>query len=48
MRKLAMGNSASSIDQPSDTIMTDQHNADSELFSSTQIAETEATVSSSK
>lgn len=48
MRKLAMGNSGSSLDQTSDSLMTDQHNTDSELFSRTANLETDATVSSSK
>jgi hypothetical protein len=48
MRKLAMGNSATSLDQITSTILTDQQNTERELFSRTPNLETDDTVSSSK
>jgi hypothetical protein len=48
MRKLAMGNSATSLDQITSTLMTDQQITESELFSRTPDLETDHTVSSSK
>jgi calcium/calmodulin-dependent protein kinase I len=48
MRKLAMGNSATSLDQITSTILTDQQITERELFSRTPNLETDDTVSSSK